>query len=150
MSEPVERWKIGSDLEISRVLTGLWQIADMEREGGDVDPAAAAREMKAYVDAGFTTFDMADHYGSSEEISGRFASTYGHDVAELLTKWVPEPGPTSRDTVRAAVQRALERMQADRLAMLQFHAWNYADPSYLDALGYLQELRPHDRNGANR
>jgi len=32
-------------------------------------------------------------------------------------------------------------MQADRLDLLQFHTWNYADPSYLDTLSYLQELK---------
>lgn len=141
MSTTVERWKIAPDLEISRVLTGLWQIADLERDGGQVDASAAAREMKAYVDAGFTTFDMADHYGSAELISGEFASTYGAGVAELFTKWVPEPGPTSPEAVRAAVEQALDRMKSERLELLQFHAWNYADPRYLDALFWLQELR---------
>ena len=28
-----ERWDLAPDLSISRVLTGLWQIADMERDG---------------------------------------------------------------------------------------------------------------------
>jgi aryl-alcohol dehydrogenase-like predicted oxidoreductase len=28
--------------------------------------------MAAYADAGFTSFDMADHYGSAELIAGRF------------------------------------------------------------------------------
>jgi aryl-alcohol dehydrogenase-like predicted oxidoreductase len=33
---------------------------------------AAAAAMARYVDAGFTTFDMADHYGSAELIAGQF------------------------------------------------------------------------------
>jgi aryl-alcohol dehydrogenase-like predicted oxidoreductase/enamine deaminase RidA (YjgF/YER057c/UK114 family) len=141
MSATVERWSIADDLEISRVLTGLWQIADMERDGRELDLVAAAGEMEPYVEAGFTTFDMADHYGSSEEIVGHFVARHGARRAELLTKWVPQPGPTSRDDVRTAVQRALDRMQSEQLALLQFHAWNYADPSYLDSLYYLEELR---------
>src|SRR5690606_29478904 len=56
-------------------------------------------------------------------------------------KWVPKPGASSRQTVREAVQRALDRLRADRLDLLQYHAWNYADPSYLDDLFHLQELR---------
>jgi aryl-alcohol dehydrogenase-like predicted oxidoreductase/enamine deaminase RidA (YjgF/YER057c/UK114 family) len=60
---------------------------------------------------------------------------------QLLTKWVPKPGPVSREDVRRAVQRSLDRMQVDRLDMLQFHAWNYADPGYLDCLFWLQELK---------
>ena len=141
MKDIVERWNITPDLSISRVLTGLWQIADMEREGRELDPAATARAMAPYVQAGFTTFDMADHYGSAEVIAGRFAREHGHDAVQLFTKWVPKPGSTSRDDVRTAVQTALDRLRSDRLDLLQFHAWNYADPSYLDTLTYLQELK---------
>ena len=141
MKDIVERWNITPDLSISRVLTGLWQIADMEREGRELDPAATARAMEPYVQAGFTTFDMADHYGSAEVIAGFFAREHGQDSVQLFTKWVPTPGPTSRDDVRTAVQTALDRLRSDRLDLLQFHAWNYADPSYLDTLTYLQELK---------
>jgi aryl-alcohol dehydrogenase-like predicted oxidoreductase/enamine deaminase RidA (YjgF/YER057c/UK114 family) len=136
----VERWDLATDLSISRILTGLWQIADMERDGRPIDRAAAVRAMKPYVDAGLTTFDMADHYGSAEEIAGLFAAEHGHDAVELFTKWVPEPGPSSRAKVREAVQRSLSRLRAERLDLLQLHAWNYADPSYLDMLFWLQEL----------
>ena len=133
---------LASDLCISRVITGLWQIADMERDGQSLNVDRAARSMKAYAEAGLTTFDMADHYGSAEEIAGVFTCRYasGDDV-QILTKWVPEPGGSSQETVRKAVQRALDRLQTDRLDLLQYHAWNYADPSYLDDLFYLQELQ---------
>jgi aryl-alcohol dehydrogenase-like predicted oxidoreductase/enamine deaminase RidA (YjgF/YER057c/UK114 family) len=135
----VERIELAPGLEISRVLTGLWQIADMERDGTPVDPAAAAAEMSRYVEAGLTTFDMADHYGSSELIAGRFAEGAPR-AAELLTKWVPEPGRHDAADVRAAVERALERMRQERLEVLQFHAWSYADPGWLDCIFHLQEL----------
>ena len=39
------------------------------------------------------------------------------------------------------MERALTRLQTDRLDLLQYHAWNYADPSYLDDLFYLGELQ---------
>ncbi|MGD8815801.1 MAG: aldo/keto reductase [Acidobacteriota bacterium] len=132
---------MGPDLNISRIVTGLWQIADMERDGRKLDLAAAARAMQPYVEAGLTTFDMADHYGSAEEIVGLFRAGEGEGDVELLTKWVPQPGATSREQVREAVERSLCRMQGERLDLLQFHAWNYADPRYLDTLWYLQELK---------
>ena len=143
MSE-VPRILLAPDFSISRVVTGLWQVADLERprnrgEGGDqrlLDPEAAARAMQPYVDAGLSTFDMADHYGSAEDIAGVF----GHR-AERLTKWTPKPGPISRDDARAAVERSLRRLQTDSIDLLQFHAWHYADPSWLDGLFHLQELR---------
>jgi aryl-alcohol dehydrogenase-like predicted oxidoreductase/enamine deaminase RidA (YjgF/YER057c/UK114 family) len=142
MNTKVQRCELAPGFGISRVLTGLWQIADMERDGRDLDLGAAAAAMAPYVDAGFTTFDMADHYGSAEEIAGLYRRRYDAGGAvQLLTKWVPEPGPVTREDVRAAVQRSLDRMQAGRVDLLQFHAWNYADPSWLDCLFWLQELK---------
>ncbi|MEM7356261.1 MAG: aldo/keto reductase [Acidobacteriota bacterium] len=137
-----ETCELAPGLPISRILTGLWQIADMEREGRALDLDAAAAAIPAYVEAGLTTFDMADHYGSAEEIVGRARSLLkAGDSPQVLTKWVPKPGPVTRNDVRAAVQTSLERLQMERLDLLQFHAWSYPDPSYLDALFYLQELQ---------
>lgn len=133
--------ELAPGLSISRALIGLWQIADMERDGKKVDPVPAAQAMKSYVDAGFHTFDMADHYGSAEEISGVFRKTYGQDLAQHFTKWVPSPGNLSKAQVREAVQTALSRMQSERIDLMQFHAWQYAHPSWLDALFWLQELK---------
>lgn len=141
MNKGIERWDLAPGFSISRVLTGLWQIADMERDGRTLDVAAKARAMAPYVEAGFTTFDMADHYGSAEEIAGRFAYEQETGTVQLLTKWVPEPGPKTREDVRHAVQSSLKRMQTDCLDVLQFHTWAYSDPGYLDCLFYLQELK---------
>jgi aryl-alcohol dehydrogenase-like predicted oxidoreductase/enamine deaminase RidA (YjgF/YER057c/UK114 family) len=140
MNETVERCELAPGFSIARILTGLWQIADMERDGRSLDLESAADAMVPYVDAGFTTFDMADHYGSAEDIAGLFLKKHG-PRAELLTKWVPTPGPVTREEVRAAVQRSLDRMKASRLDLLQFHTWNYADPVWWDCLFWLQELK---------
>lgn len=140
MPPTVERTLLGGDLSISRVMTGLWQIADLEREGRTVDPSAAAASMGQYVAAGLTTFDMADHYGSAELIAGRYRSTSGTET-QFCTKWVPEPGPVKREDVRTAVERAVERTGGKPIDLMQFHTWTYANPSWLDALVFLQELR---------
>lgn len=133
--------QLAPDLHITKILTGLWQIADMERDGQQLDLEATADAMQPYLDAGLTTFDMADHYGSAELITGRFRQKVGKDRVQLLTKWVPEPGKGSKTKVREAIQRALDRMQMEQLDLLQYHAWNYADASYLDDLFWLQELK---------
>lgn len=133
--------QLADDLQITKVLTGLWQIADMERDDQEIDLDATADAMQAYLDAGLSSFDMADHYGSAEIITGRFRQKVGGDKVQLFTKWVPEPGPSSKEKVRAAVQRSLDRMQMEQLDLLQYHAWNYADGSWLDDLYYLQELK---------
>lgn len=133
--------ELAPGLTISRALTGLWQIADLERDGTKVNPVEAAKHMKAYLDAGFTTFDMADHYGSAEEITGVFRQTYGSDAAQFFTKWVPSPGKITAPQVREAVETALTRMKTDQIDLMQFHAWQYAHPSWVDCLFWLQELK---------
>jgi len=138
----VERVELAPGLEISRVVTGLWQIADMERDGEPLDPDATADAMAPYADAGLTAFDMADHYGTAEEVAGTFRDRLSRpERVQLLTKWVPAPGPVTRAHARAAVERALERMRCDAVDLLQFHAWSYADPAWLDALLHLDDLR---------
>jgi len=133
---------LAADLRINRVVTGLWQIADMERDDRSVDLLCAAQSMQPYVDAGLTTFDMADHYGSAEDIAGLFRTQCNAgDRFRVLTKWVPEPGGSSAATVRSAVERALKRLQTDRIDLLQYHTWNYGDLSYVDDLHHLQALK---------
>ena len=128
-------------LTSSSVITGLWQIADMERDGRKTDPALLASEMKKYIDAGLSMFDMADHYGSSELITGNLLKNYPDIKGIFLTKWVPDPANISKEETRKAVIRALERMKLDQLPLLQFHAWQYANPNWLDCLWWLEELR---------
>jgi aryl-alcohol dehydrogenase-like predicted oxidoreductase len=93
------------------------------------------------VEAGLTSFDMADHYGPAEVVAGRFHSRAPHLPLQLLTKWVPKPGRLSKADVRAAVDLALKRLRVDTIDLLQFHAWNYADPAWLETLFELQELK---------
>lgn len=142
MAATVERTSIAPGLTISRAITGLWQIADMERDGRAIDLHATAQAMAPYAAAGFTTFDMADHYGSAEVVAGIYRAhvASGAEV-QLFTKWVPKPGPVTRNDVRAAVGRALERLQGRTIDLMQFHAWTFADPRWLDALFLLDELR---------
>jgi aryl-alcohol dehydrogenase-like predicted oxidoreductase/enamine deaminase RidA (YjgF/YER057c/UK114 family) len=143
-----DRAELAPGLDVGRVVTGLWQVADMERRGPlDRDRAAAA--MADYVAAGFDSFDMADHYGSAEEIAGRLNAR----IAEgrllpglarspvMLTKWCPTPGPMTAEIVRAAVERARRRLQVERLDLLQLHWWTFEHPGYLDAMRELAALR---------
>ncbi|MFT4737343.1 MAG: aryl-alcohol dehydrogenase-like predicted oxidoreductase/enamine deaminase RidA [Cyclobacteriaceae bacterium] len=134
--------KLTENLHISRVLTGLWQIADMERDGQTLDPMEAASAMKPYIESGLTTFDMADHYGSAETISGTFFKHFKEGKqAQFLTKWVPKPGKVSPETVRKAVTDALSKLKKEKIDLLQYHAWSYVDPAWLDTLYELQKLK---------
>jgi aryl-alcohol dehydrogenase-like predicted oxidoreductase/enamine deaminase RidA (YjgF/YER057c/UK114 family) len=142
-----ERIRLAPDLEISRIVTGLWQVADMERGGSPLDPQSASTAMLEYARAGFDSFDMADHYGSAELISGRFLArihageTVGDAAPRLFTKWCPQPGPMTRDVVRAGVEKSRARLGVDAIDLLQFHWWSFEHPSYLDALQELAQLK---------
>ena len=132
------------DMRICRLLTGMWQVSGAH---GPIDPAAAVDSMVRYHDAGFTTWDMADHYGPAEEFLGEFrrrlAASQGDGALKDLrafTKWVPRPGPMSRPVVEAAIGRSLGRMGVEVLDLLQFHWWEYGDERYLDAFAHMSDL----------
>ncbi len=123
----------------------MWQVSGGH---GVIDSSLAVEAMVAYHDAGFTTWDLADHYGPAEDFisafRSRLARTHGAEVlhtSQAFTKWVPRPGPMTRRIVEAAVDVSLRRMGVSTLDLLQFHWWDYGDPRYLDALGFLDELR---------
>lgn len=139
MTRRPDRFTLAPDLEISRLLVGLWQIADMEKDGRVLDHAALAREMQAYAEAGFDTFDMADHYGSAEIIAGQYRDLSRAGV--LATKWCPSPGTMTPDVVRAAVDRARERLRAERIDLLQLHWWMFQHPGWIDAMKELAQLK---------
>ncbi|NOT53542.1 MAG: aldo/keto reductase [Deltaproteobacteria bacterium] len=142
---PESSFPFTPDLRICRVLNGLWQVSGAH---GRIDPQAAVREMFDYVDAGFTTWDLADHYGPAEDFIGEFRrqmlATRGHaawDQVQAFTKWVPRPGRMTRKIVEQAMAVSLRRMDVPTLDLLQFHWWDYDDPSYLDALKHLADLQ---------
>jgi len=139
---PVERLTLSPGLEISRALVGLWQVADIEKDGGQIDPETGADHLNAYATAGFDTFDMADHYGSAEIIAGRLLKRQSAGRRPTaFTKWCPAPGPMRPEVVRAGVRERLDRLGVDRVDLLQFHWWAFEHPAWLDALHELARLR---------
>jgi aryl-alcohol dehydrogenase-like predicted oxidoreductase/enamine deaminase RidA (YjgF/YER057c/UK114 family) len=145
-----DRIELAPGLEISRVVTGLWQVADMERGGTALDLDRAAAALGEYASAGFDAFDMADHYGSAEDIAGRFNEGVAQrrfKPAAVFTKWCPTPGEMTPEVVRAGIQRSLDRLKADRIDLLQLHWWVFEHPAYLDAMRELQVLQREGRIG---
>ena len=123
------------------IVNGLWQIADMERNGAQLDQSDIKTSIEQYIDNGLTHFDMADHYGSAEVIMGEYQKQSSNPDLKLFTKWVPKPGKLTEQEIREAVQRSLDRLQTEQIELLQYHAWNYADPSWLDQLFALTKMR---------
>jgi aryl-alcohol dehydrogenase-like predicted oxidoreductase len=135
---------IAPGLRICRVLNGMWQVSGAH---GRIDPAKALPAMLRYHDAGFTTWDLADHYGPAEDFIGMFRELLKkrsgqQELAKIkaFTKWVPRPGPMPLKTVEKAIDVSLRRMRVDSLDMLQFHWWDYDDPAYMEALDNMKML----------
>lgn len=150
MSLPsASRFQFAPDMEICRVLNGMWQVSGGH---GPIEPNAAVAAMFPYMDEGFSTWDLADHYGPAEDFAGEFrrqlAEKGGTDaLAQILafTKWVPRPVAMTRPVVQNAVEVSLRRMDVPCLDLLQFHWWDYQNPGYLDAMSHLADLRDEGR-----
>ncbi|WP_227498616.1 aldo/keto reductase [Synechococcus sp. PCC 7336] len=139
------RVQFTDDMTICRLLNGMWQVSGAH---GTIDPQAALAAMFRYVDAGYTTWDLADHYGPAEDFIGAFrrelASQRGQTALKSMqafTKWVPRPGRMTRQVVERNLNLARRRMGVETLDLLQFHWWDYSDPRYLDALQHMVDLQ---------
>lgn len=133
------------NLKICRILNGMWQVSGGH---GRINPKTAIESMFQYVDAGFTTWDLADHYGPAEDFIGEFRrqliATRGEESVnniQAFTKWVPRPGKMTKKLVEENIDISLRRMNVKSLDLMQFHWWEYRDPNYLDALQYMVELQ---------
>src|SRR5262249_53670118 len=115
-SDP-SHFAFAADLKICRLLAGMWQVSGGH---GRIDPERALRAMREHLDAGLTTFDLADHYGPAEDFVGEFRRRLRAERGEAalaalqaFTKWVPEAGPMTRSIVEAAIDRSLRRMDVE-------------------------------------
>ncbi|CAD5934106.1 aldo/keto reductase [Planktothrix agardhii] len=139
------RFQFTEDLNICRILNGMWQVSGAH---GRINPTVALESMFKYLDAGYTTWDLADHYGPAEDFIGEFRrqliSTRGQEAlsqVQAFTKWVPRPGKMTKALVEKNIDISRQRMGVDCLDLLQFHWWDYRDQNYLDALNYLAQLQ---------
>ena len=127
----IEKTVLGEDLEICRILNGMWQVAGGH---GQINSKEAIEDMKKYQDVGLTTWDLADIYGPAESLIGEFRRKIGERKKfQALTKFVPNPEPMSNSIVTHYIEQSLQKMDTNCIDLLQFHWWDYNDLSYLDA-----------------
>ena len=86
------------------------------------NPKDGANELDQYYHDGFGTFDMADHYGSAELITGRLLARCQDEQQRQIacTKWCPVPGPMTKGVIGKGVQERLDRLGIQQLDLLQF------------------------------
>ncbi|MDN5568711.1 MAG: aldo/keto reductase [Paracoccus sp. (in: a-proteobacteria)] len=151
MTRPT-RADLAPGYSISRVIRGGWQLAGGH---GAVDGSHAVQDMIAFADAGITTFDCADIYTGVEAMIGAFRREYANqrgqealDKIRVHTKCVPDLGrlaSLTRDRLQDTIDRSRDRLGVERLDLVQFHWWDYAQGDWLQAAGWLREFQGEGR-----
>lgn len=148
----VPRVEVAPGYTVSRVIHGAWQLSAGHRGTDAADREAAIEGLLRLAGAGFTTFDCADIYTGVEELLGevirrwraRHSGTAVAPDLQVHTKLVPDRAalPTlTRAYVERVVDRSLSRLGVERLDLVQLHWWDYEVPGYVEAAGWLDELR---------
>ena len=127
------RVKLSDSLEMSRIVYGMWRIAD----DSDTSPAHVRAKIDACLEQGITTMDQADIYGGyvAEEVLGACLkqSPGLRDQLEIVTKCdiVAPIGKysdrrvkyydTSAAHITASVEASLAYMGVDHIDLLLIH-----------------------------
>jgi predicted oxidoreductase len=128
-----ERLSLSGQLDISRLVYGMWRVAD----DADTSPAHVQAKIEACLDQGITTMDQADIYGDygAEAVMGAAlkAAPALRDKIEIVTKCdiVAPIGKysdarvkyydTSAAHITASVEASLTNMATDRIDLLLIH-----------------------------
>ncbi len=138
----IERFELAPGYSISRLVKGGWHLAGGH---GAVDRGRAIADMAAFVDAGVTTFDCADHYIGVEQLIGDIRRAHPSLAKRLQihTKSVPDLDELAHlapaDTKRI-IERSLTRLGVERLDLVQYYWWDAGVPGAVETAGVLVEL----------
>ena len=129
----MERLPLNADLDLSRIVYGMWRLADDEdRSAGHV-----RAKIDACLEQGITSFDQADIYGDYEsqtvlggalkdapELRGKIEIVSKCDIALISDKFPDRQVKhynTEAGYIRASVERSLREMGTDYLDLLLIH-----------------------------
>ena len=121
----MQRRQLGPDgLVVPEIGLGCWQLGGGWSNAWDDD--IAQQTLQTAVDAGVRFIDTADVYGdgASERSIGRFLAGHrdaGLVVATKLGRAGIYPNGYTRESLREATQRSLERLGVDALDLTQLH-----------------------------
>lgn len=139
----VERIEIAPGYSISRLLKGGWHLSS--GHSSEVDRGQAIADMAAFVEAGITSFDCADHYLGVEQLIGDFRRAYPElaGKVQVHTKYVPDfealATLTRADTERV-IDRSLRRLGVETLDLVQYYWWDLSVPGAIDTALVLADL----------
>ena len=129
----MDRVALTSDLSFSRVVYGMWRVAD----DANTSPDHVAAKIQTCLDQGITTFDQADIYGDygAEAVLGdalranpslrqKMEIVTKCDIVAPIGKYSDKPVKyydTSRAHIRASVENSLQVMGLDVIDLLLIH-----------------------------
>jgi aryl-alcohol dehydrogenase-like predicted oxidoreductase len=136
-----------TDLQVSRIALGTWQLGG---EWGSFDERDAIAAIRHAHELGINLFDSAQAYGfgASERLLGRALRDeldHRRDDVVLATKGGlrSTPGGTVRDSspawLRAGVEQSLRALGVDHIDVYQVH-WPDPHVSFAETAGALQQL----------
>jgi aryl-alcohol dehydrogenase-like predicted oxidoreductase len=139
----MQRSELRSGVSISRIVKGGWHLAGGH---GDIDRDQAVRDMATFVEAGITTFDVADIYTGVEDLIGDFRKRYPSlaETININSKFVPDfdsIADVDEAYVEAMIHKSLKRLGKEQLDMAQFHWWDTAVPGYVDFALNLKKMQ---------
>lgn len=129
----MERVKLSDTLNFSRIVYGMWRLADDK----DTSVAYVQRKINTCLDQGITTFDQADIYGDygAEEVLGaalrhnpalrqKMQIVTKCDIVAPAGKYADVPVKyydTSRGHLNASVEASLQNMGIEHIDLLLIH-----------------------------
>jgi predicted oxidoreductase len=127
----MDRVRLTDDLELSRLVYGMWRLSDDE----DTSPEHVRNKIAACLDQGLTTMDQADIYGgyAAEEVMGNALTPELRNRIEIVTKCdiVAPMGrhaqarvkhyDTSREHILSSVDHSLRLMGIAHIDLLLIH-----------------------------
>lgn len=127
-----------SDLKVSAIAFGAWQIGDPAYWTSDTQ-SDQERAVFAAIDAGVNLIDTAEMYGAGESESalGR-ALGPRRDAVLIASKVLPEN--CAPEKLRKSCEASLARLRTDRIDLYQIH-WPFRDVPFEAAYGELARLR---------
>jgi aryl-alcohol dehydrogenase-like predicted oxidoreductase len=127
-----------SDVQVSALAFGAWQLGDTAYWGDDAEADARAT-IDVALDAGINFFDTAESYGEgrSEELLGQYLGNR-RDKVLVASKFSPDV--TRPEELRTKCEASLKRLGTDRIDLYQVH-WPLRGIPAEDACGELERLR---------
>ena len=147
-AENASTFKIGGDLEVSRLGFGAMRITGPGIWGWPKDRDEAKKVLRRTVELGVNLIDTADAYGpeTSELLiaeslypypKGLVIATKGGNTRPGPGQWVPDGRP---EYLKKCVDASLKRLRLERIELYQLHRVDPKVPME-DSLGALKEMR---------